>query len=230
MKSFKDLFIKSDDGEEQEKNHQPIPEAATGFPISKQQTSSQNQSPSISRASANPYLDEIIQVYEKGLQSINMPGYDFFDFFTAIKAAGAQNEAILKMAFQMGKTMDSSLTPQKLSTDAEFYLSKLRDVHQKYADQGQQKLGTISSQLRTERDSLSSDSVAMETEIKNLRQQIADLERKLSETRSTLAKVDEKYKPQQDVIEKKLQANDLALHTSLHSLNSVRDAILQYLK
>jgi hypothetical protein len=230
MKSFKDLFIKSDDEEEPGKNDQPVAEPAVGFPISKEQTPSQNKSSSLTNANANPYLEEIIQVYEKGLESINMPGYDFYDFFTAIKAAGAHNEAIFKMAFQMGKTMDNSLTPQKLSSDAEFYLSKLRDVHQKFADQGQQKLGSINSQLRTERDSLSSDAVAMETQISNMKQQIADVERKLSETRAALAKVDDKYKPQQDVIEKKLQANDLALQTSLQRLNSVRDAILQYLK
>jgi hypothetical protein len=230
MKSFKDLFIKSDDEEEAGQNQQPVSEPVTGFPVVNQSPSTANQSPALKKPNANPYFEEIAQVYENGLQSINMPGYDFFDFFTAIKAAGAQNEAVFKMAFQMGKTMDNSLTPQKLAADAEFYLSKLRDVHQKYADQGQQKLGSLNSQLRAERENLSSDANTMEIEISKLKQQILDLERKLSETRNTLSKVDEKYKPQQDVIEKKLQANDLALQSSLQSLNVVRDAILLYLR
>jgi predicted RNase H-like nuclease (RuvC/YqgF family) len=188
---------------------------------------SQNITP---QGSGNPYLDEIIMVYEKGLDSINMPGYDFFDFFTAIKAAGTQNEAIFKMAFQMGKTMDSSLTSQKLVTDADFYLSKLKDVHQKYADQGQQKLNGILSQSRAERESLSNSANSMEVEISRLRQQIADLEKKLADTRTTLSQVDNKYKPQQDVVEKKLEANDEALRISAQKLTAVRDAIQLYLK
>jgi hypothetical protein len=230
MKSFKDLFIKSEDEEGEGQKEQPVSASVTGFPVTSQPPSSSSQSPGFNKSNENPYLDEISEVYEKGLQSINMPGYDFFDFFTAIKAAGAQNEAIFKMAFQMGKTMDNSLTPQKLASDAEFYLSKLRDVHQKYADQGQQKLGSLNSQLRAERENLSKDANAMEVDISKLKQQILDLERRLSETRISLSKVDEKYKPQQDVIEKKLQANDLALQSSLQSLNVVRDAILLYLK
>lgn len=229
MKSFKDLFIKSGDEEVEGKKEQPVPQPSVGFPVTGQQPNS-TQPPVFNASGSNPYLDEIIQVYEKGLESINLPGYDFFDFFSAIKAAGAQNEAIFRMAFQMGKTMDSSLTLQKLSSDAEFYLSKLRDVHQKYQEQGQQKLSGLNNQLRTERDSLASDATSMEAQISKLKQQIVDLERKLSETRGALAKVDEKYKPQQDVIEKKLQANDLALQTSLQRLSAVRDAISLYLK
>jgi hypothetical protein len=226
MKSFKDLFIKSEeDGEKvNEVTEQPVTKPAAGFPVNP------GQSPQNIVPSGNPYLDEIILVYEKGLDSINMPGYDFYDFFTAIKAAGVQNEAVYKMAFQMGKTMDSSLNSQKLVTDADFYLSKLKDVHQKYADQGQQKLDSVLSQSRNERESLSNSANSMELEIAKLKQQIADLEKKLADTRGVLSQVDQKYKPQQEVIERKMQANNEALRVSALKLTAVRDAIQLYLK
>jgi len=226
MKSFKDLFIKSEeDGEKvNEVTEQPVTKPAAGFPVNP------GQSPQNIVPSGNPYLDEIILVYEKGLDSINMPGYDFYDFFTAIKAAGVQNEAVYKMAFQMGKTMDSSLNSQKLVTDADFYLSKLKDVHQKYADQGQQKLDSVLSQSRNERESLSNSTNSMELEIAKLKQQIADLEKKLADTRGVLSQVDQKYKPQQEVIERKMQANNEALRVSALKLTAVRDAIQLYLK
>lgn len=227
MKSFKDLFIKSEDDDQvNEEKEQPLTKPAAGFPVNSAQ-SSQHGSPSTSK---NPYLDEIILVYEKGLDSINMPGYDFYDFFTAIKAAGAQNEAVLKMAFQMGKTMDGSLSSQKLIQDADFYLSKLKDVHQKYAEQGQQKLNSVLSQSRNERESLSNNANSMELEIAKLKQQIADLEKKLGETRAVLSQVDQKYKPQEEVIEQKMQANNEALNVSSKKLTAVREAIQLYLK
>jgi hypothetical protein len=228
MKSFKDLFIKSEeDDDEVNKGKEPQPaRPVTGFPVNSTQ-SLQNSNPS---GPNNPYLEEIILIYEKGLDSINMPGYDFYDFFSAIKAAGSLNEAVFKMAFQMGKTMDASLNAQKLVTDADFYLSKLRDVHQKYADQGQQKLNSILSQSRTERETLSNSANSMEVEIARLKQQIADLERNLADTRTMLSKVDAKHKPQQDVIEQKMQANNEALRVSTQKLTSVRDAIQTYLK
>lgn len=227
MKSFKDLFIKSDE-EEKEEKEQPVIKTPS-FPIAEPTMNSVPQNVQ-QPLSGNPYVGEIIQVYEKGLESINMPGYDFYDFFTAVNAAGALNEPILKMAFQMGKTMDSGLTAQKLAQDAEYYLSKIRDVHQKYADQGRAKFDSLTGQLRSERENLSNEANGIEIEISKLKQQIMDLEGRLNQTRTTLSKVDEKYKPQQDVIQQKLTANDQAMQISAQKLNAVKNAIVQYLK
>src|SRR5687768_9968529 len=117
MKSFKSLFIKNESEKEE-------PQLVNSFPI-RESTSVAIQTPS----TPNPYFDEIAEVYEKGLQSINMPGYDFYDFYLAVAAAGAQNESVYKMAYQMGKTLDSNLTPGKLSNDADYYISKLTEVY-----------------------------------------------------------------------------------------------------
>jgi hypothetical protein len=225
MKSLKHLFIKEDSEEEQ-------PEEKMAFPV--EPASSPNASFSQPAASpstsSNPYLNEIIEVYEKGLESINMPGYDFYDFYLAVKAAGAQNEAVYKMAFQMGKTMDSGITAQKLAADADYYISKINDVYKTYSEKGGQKLNGLEDESKTEKESLTNEVNQIEAEINKMRQQIMAMEQKLSETRNNLVKVSSKYKPQQDVIRQKLQANDQAMQVSIQKLNFIKDAITKYIK
>lgn len=225
MKSLKHLFIKDDSEEDQPE------EKKIAFPVVESGSApSFNQFTPSANTSSNPYLNEIIEVYEKGLESINMPGYDFYDFYQAVKAAGAQNEAIYKMAFQMGKTMDSSITSHKLSSDAEYYISKINDVYKTYSEKGGQKLSALEAEQTAEKEKLTGEVGGIEAEINKMRQQIMAMEHKLSETRNDLAKVTNKYKPQQDVIKLKLQANDQAMQVSIQKLNSIKEAITQYIK
>ncbi len=226
MKSLKHLFIKDDSEEDQ-------PEEKVSFPVVEPGASHGFNQPTttpLANTSSNPYLNEIIEVYEKGLESINMPGYDFYDFYQAVKAAGAQNEAIYKMAFQMGKTMDSSITSHKLSSDAEYYISKINDVYKTYSEKGSQKLNGLEAELTAEKEKLTGEVNGIEADINKMRQQIMAMEQKLSETRNDLAKVTNKYKPQQDVIKLKLQANDQAMQVSIQKLNSIKEAITKYIK
>jgi hypothetical protein len=225
MKSLKNLFIKED--EEQEA---PAKEEKLAFPVGGTESfPGQNQKMTPS-TSTNPYFEEIIEVYEKGLNSINMPGYDFYDFFLAIKAAGSQNEAVYKMAFQMGKAMDGNITSQKLSNDAEYYVSKINEVHQTYSQQGNSKLSSLESELRKEKDSLAAEISQMEINVNKMKQEIIAIEQRLLQTRSTLNGVESKYKPQQDEIRQKLIANDQAMETSIQRLNAVKEGIIKFIK
>lgn len=224
MKSLKNLFIKED--AEQESSAE---EKATNAPIAFPVGDSKSQQYA-SGMGSNQYLVEIIEVYEKGLESINMPGYDFYDFYLAIKASGSENESVYKMAYQMGKTLDKAITPQKLSQDAEFYISKLNEVYQTYSQKGEQKLQGLENELKTEKNSLSVEANGIESDINKMRQQISLLEQKLTEVRSNLARVDGKYEPQKEVIKLKLQANDHAMKISVQKLQSIREGILKYIK
>jgi hypothetical protein len=223
MKSFKKLFIKDESEEE-------TPQEKESFPVSESNLSENLPISNPKASSSNPYLEEISEVYEKGLESINMPGYDFYDFHLAIKAAGTQNEAVYKMAFQMGKTLDANITSQKLAADADYYISKLNDVFQNYADKGKQKLNSISAELKAEKDSLTAEVNHIDGEITRLKQQILSMEQKLAETRGNLSKVEAKYKPQQDIINLKLQANDQAMQMSVKRLTSIKEGISKYIK
>lgn len=219
MKNFKDLFIKSD-SEENESNNSN----SHSFPVSSPESSHSNNAPS------NPYLAEIIDVYEKGLESINMPGYDFFEFYRAVSAAGTPNESMYRMAFQMGKTMDSTVTAEKLASDADFYLSKIDEVHQKFTDQGRSKISSITKQQEAERSGLDQRAKQLENEIHSLKAQIQNLERELGDTKTNLSKVSGKYRPEEQEIQDKLAANDQAMNVSVKRLKSVKEAIIKYLK
>lgn len=220
-KSIKNLFIKDDSEDES-------PQEANAFPISHSDLPDNQNVPSGS--SSNPYLDEIKEVYQKGLESINMPGYDFYDFHLAIKAAGSQNEAVYKMAFQMGKTLDANITPQKLATDADYYISKLNEVYQTYSDKGKQKLNSITAELKADKDGLTAEINHISGEIARLKQQIQSMEQKLTETRNNLTQVESKYRPQQDVINLKLQANDQAMQLNVKQLTSIKEGIIKFVK
>lgn len=224
MKSFKNLFIKDEnDGQEQVQT----PVEKHGFPVGGPSDVPQPKKPA---ASSSPFLDEIIEVYQKGLESINMPGYDFFDFYNAIQAAGSHNDAVYKMAFQMGKTMDAGITSQKLISDAEYYISKINEVYRSYSEQGRAKLDSLDAQLKTDKDKLAMEASHVESEINRLKQQIVALEKKLSETRAGLGKVDHDYTPKKDSIQQRLVANDEAMQMCVQKLNSVKEGILKYLK
>lgn len=220
---LKNLFVKDDSEEDKPEEKNSFPVVESGSKAGSGQTSQ------IPNTGSNPYLNEIIEVYEKGLESINMPGYDFYDFYLAIKAAGSQNEAIYKMAFQMGKTMDTSITATKLASDAEYYISKINDVYKNYSEKGSQKLDSLENELTREKESLTHEVNRIEGDINKMRQQIMTLEQKLSETRNDLMKVSSKFKPQQDVIRQKLQASDQAMQVSIQKLNSIKDGITKYL-
>ena len=219
MKSFKNLFIKDD-----EKEQEPT-DSKVSFPVS------EGSSPGPkTTAKDNPYLEEILSVYEHGLEKLNMPGYDFYDFFTAIKAAGAQSESVFKMAYQMGKTLDSTITPQKLIADAEFYISKINDVHQTYSSQGKKKLDDLDSKLRLDRDKLTNEAQRIEADIASMKQQIQAAETRLQQTKSDLGKIEEVYKPEENEVKLKLLANDEAMQVSIKKLNVIKESILKYLK
>jgi hypothetical protein len=224
MKSLKNLFIK-EDSEQESTDEGKDQNAPIAFPVA----DSKHQSNVVGTGS-NQYLVEIIEVYEKGLESINMPGYDFYDFYLAVKASGVENESVYKMAYQMGKTMDKTITPQKLSSDAEYYISKLNEVYQTYSQKGEQKLNSLESELKTEKNSLSVEANGIESDINKMRQQISLLEQKLTEVRGNLARVDGKYEPQKEVIKLKLQANDHAMKISVQKLQTIKDGILKYIK
>jgi hypothetical protein len=224
MKSLKNLFIK-EDAEQESSAEEKVTNAPIAFPVG----DSKSQ-PYAAGAGSNQYLVEIIEVYEKGLESINMPGYDFYDFYLAIKASGSENESVYKMAYQMGKTLDKAITPQKLSQDAEYYVSKLNEVYQTYSQKGEQKLHALENELKTEKNSLSVEANGIESDINKMRQQISLLEQKLTEVRSNLARVDGKYEPQKEVIKLKLQANDHAMKISVQKLQSIKEGIMKYIK
>jgi len=222
MKNWKHLFVKSD---EQEGTGIP-PTEAYGFPLNTPVSDSNSPPASINEQT----LNEVISVYEKGVDSINMPGYDFFDFYKAISSVNLHGEQTYSMAFRMAQSMDNKLTVGKLLSDAEFYISKIDEVHKQYSLQGQHKLSSLESKKNDEKNRLIADIDQGVAHVEQLRSQLQSLETEISQKRAKLTAIDTEFQPKEAAIRQKLLANDSARQISISKLNAVKEGIQKHIK
>jgi len=226
IKNWKSLFLKSEESAEKETK----PTEPLSFPVNKPSDSFPVAEPYTEKATFDPVVNEVIQVYESGLDSINMPGYDFYEFYKTIASTGVANEQTYKMAYQMAKSLDKTITPEKLTKDAEFYVSKISEVHGQYVSQGQQKLNSLQQEKSTEKTKLMTEVDQASIRIAHLKVELQQLESDVNSKKTVLAKIDETYYPKEKAIKEKLNANDLARKTSVDKLSSIKEGILRYIK
>jgi hypothetical protein len=227
LKNFKSLFIKTD---EEEPEKAPSQSEKFSFPVNS--TSERSVSPSNTpspESISDPAITEVLKVYQDGLESINMPGYDFYEFYQSVSIAGDSEQAY-KMAYQMAKTLDKTITTQKLMHDAEFYISKINEVHSQYITKGQAKLNSINDKKNAEKTKLSTEIEQASSRIAQLRTEMQQLESDIAAKRNILGKIDENNYPQEKSIKEKLSANDFAHQTSINKLNNIKEGILKYIK
>jgi hypothetical protein len=227
MKSWKTLFVREGDTEEQK----PAKSAdGFSFPAAVNNTQPINTNSSASGVVEQSVINEVLLVYEKGIDSINMPGYDFYEFYKAIGSINNAGEQAYHMAYQMAKSMDSSLSTQKLLSDAEFYISKINEVHNQYSMQGQQKISSLEAKKNDEKNKLTAEINDATQQVNQLRNQMQELEAQINQKRTRLTAVDGDYLPQENTIRQKLLANDNAKQISILKLSSVKDGIQNFIK
>ena len=226
IKNWKSLFLKSEESAEKVKTTtEPL-----SFPVNKPLDSFPVAESYPEKTTFDPVVNEVIQVYESGLDSINMPGYDFYEFYKTIASTGVANEQTYKMAYQMARSLDKTITPEKLTKDAEFYVSKISEVHGQYVSQGQQKLNSLQQEKSTEKTKLMTEVDQASIRIAHLKVELQKLESEVNSKKTILAKIDETYYPKEKAIKEKLNANDLARKTSVDKLSSIKEGILRYIK
>lgn len=226
MKNWKSLFVKSDEDDEQKDS---ATAGSYAFPVNNTVSTPNTAMPQGS-AINQAALNEVLAVYERGIDSINMPGYDFYEFYKAISAVGNAGTETYSMAYHMAKSMDSSITSQKLVTDAEFYISKINEVHSQYTMQGQQKINEIDNNRNSEKNKLMGEIEEGSRQVNQLRNQLQALESDINQKRITLTGVDAKYSPQEASVREKLLANDNAKQISVAKLMAVKEGILKFIK
>lgn len=236
LKNFKDLFIKSEEeNPEEEVKKTPSQPQNYSFPAynnnSGPASSPTQQAPEPAAQNINdPVITEVLKVYESGLDAINMPGYDFYEFFQSVNTAGDSSEQAYVMAYKMAQIFDKTVTTEKLKHDAEFYISKISEVYNQYVSQGKAKLHAINERKNAEKSKLTAEIDQASTRIAQLRAEIQHLEAEINNKRTTVGKMDESYHPQEKSIQDRLAANDYAYKTSMGKLNTVKDGITRYIK
>lgn len=229
LKNWKSLFVKTDGDSSTKEDPPGFSFPVTDVNVTEQPKNERTFDPGPSSAPIN-VVQEVIATYEAGLDAINMPGYDFYEFYMAVSAGGPTSPQTYQMAFSMAKAFDKNVTPAKLLQDAEFYISKINEVHSQYVTQGQQRLNALSDQRNAEQKSLQQEADHAEQRIRQLKVELQQLETLIKEKQQALASIDNKTKPQETSIREKLQANDLAKKASIDKLSAIKNGIQQYIK
>ena len=169
------------------------------------------------------HLNNALEVYEKGFDSLNQPGYDFYEFFQAVMNAGVDNPQIYQMAFMMGSGMDKTITKDKLVEQSNFYIAEITKVYNEYVAKGNAKKQETIDLKTNENQSLVGELDLMRQQMEALKTQIQDRETKLQA-------IDGKYGPKLQEIEGKLAANDMAKNKVIQSIEQVKNGIVINLK
>ncbi|MEO8239033.1 MAG: hypothetical protein ABI793_02200 [Flavobacterium sp.] len=170
----------------------------------------------------NPFLNEIFEVYDKGFESLNAEGFDFFELYKSVMVVGITNPQSYQMAFTMGKTIKSDLNKEFLLEKASFYISEIEKVYAKYDAVGKTKKSDLDNNITKEKYNLSKN-------ISELEAKIIELQKELESKKLELQKIDPKNREQLSEIQLKMEANDLAKQKILNSINTVITGINQYL-
>lgn len=181
-----------------------------------------NSNISSENSSANPFLSEILGVYEKGFDGLNSDGFDFFELYKSVVAVGANNPQSYQMAFAMGKSLKPDISKQFLLDKSQFYVNEIEKVFKNYDVIGNSKQKELNLGIVKKKEDLTKN-------ISDIQAQIVKLQADLQAKSSELQQIDIDNKEQFLEIQQKIEANNIAKQKILESINTVISGINQYL-
>lgn len=170
----------------------------------------------------NPFVTEIIDVYQKGFDSLNQPEYDFFEFFKSVQIVGVNNPQSYQMAFTMGKSLNNKITKDALLEKAKFYVNEIEKVHSTYASTGLAKRNDLIIKQNAENKELHNS-------VGELERKIESLQKELIQKRDSLQKLELKYVLPMREMDQKIDANNFAKDKMIESIQTVIKGINQYI-
>jgi uncharacterized small protein (DUF1192 family) len=173
-------------------------------------------------SSNNPFINEVLDVYNRGFEGLNHDGFDFFELYKSVHAVGVSNPQSYQMAFTMGKTIKSDLSKELLLEKSKFYIAEIEKVYAKYDATGNSKNKDLNNTITTQKNNLSKN-------IADLESQIAKLQTELESRKAELSKIDHENAALFSEIQLKIEANNIAKQKILESINTVVTGINQYL-
>ncbi|GAA0893782.1 hypothetical protein GCM10009122_34610 [Fulvivirga kasyanovii] len=163
-------------------------------------------------------LDTIVEMYEAGFDSLNRPGYDFYEFFKAIQAVGSNEPSVYKMALTMAQGVDNKVNKDTLLTQANFYINEIEKVHKQYQSQGNAKKSELQNTQAAQKENLTA-------EISALEKQLMEIQNKISAKRNELQSLDVNLMAEVEEIDQKIVANDNARTKLLATITTVVEGI-----
>jgi hypothetical protein len=148
-------------------------------------------------------LDAIIAMYVQGFESLNNPGYDFYEFFKAVEAVGSHDPQVYKMAYTMAKTVNKEVSKNQLLSKADSYIAEINKVHSQYLAQGNSKKNQIQSGMQSKKSNLTNEISDLELQMNNLKEIIF-------QKRTELQSIDTGMISELSEIDQKIICNDIA--------------------
>lgn len=170
----------------------------------------------------NPFINEVLDVYEKGFESLNLSDFDFFEMYKSVAAVGITNPQSYQMAFTMGKSIKSDLTKAYLLEKSKFYIEEIDKVYKKYDSTGNAKKQSLQDSVLREKESLT-------VSINDLENKILQMQQELQKKKLTLANIDTKNESELRELQLKIEANNFAKQKIVDSINLAISGINQYL-
>jgi hypothetical protein len=227
--SWKDwIYEKPANGEVKQEEAKEMPTAMQGgesikFPNSTTITVSAPVQVTVSSPACEPHLEKILELYDKGFESLNKPGYDFFEYFKAILSAGVDNASAYPMALSMAQSMDKTITRDGLVSESDFYVTEIMKVHSGYVEGGNAKKKELNDKKEAEKQQLSTD-------LTSLKMQLEAITNQINITQASLANIDSKYVNELTDTECKLMANDVAKDRIIASIDKVKQGLINNVK
>lgn len=222
--NWKNLFVNGEENTETKKEHpkteSPVQTLTSvfGFNTEKKETVGFP-----SDTFSSEHLEKAIEIYQKGFDSLNQPGYDFYEFYQTVVHGGIENPQIYSMAYAMGTAMDKTITKDKLLQQSDFYLNEIHKVYTDNVNKGSSKKQSLLTQKSSENQALSSELDLMRQQMEALKLQIQDRENKLNA-------IDSKYLPMIKDIDSKMAANETANNKIVQSIQQVKNGIYNNIK
>jgi hypothetical protein len=164
-------------------------------------------------------VDKAYGIYQRGFDSLNTDGYDFYEYYTMVAAGGMENTPIYPMAFAMGKSVSPSITKDALTSKADYYMDEINKVYQNFSAQGSSKIDEISTKKNNENQNLVHELESIKTQIESLLVQQASCERKLGD-------IDSKYAGQLNDVQTMIKANSIAKEKFIGQIQTVKNGII----
>lgn len=217
--NWKGLFVNDESSDKEVIKEEAVPKeskiSSNTFPQSTNNTPSSSSNTTVTNS---VILDTILEMYQSGFESLNKSGYDFYEFFKAIKAVDSNEPAVYKMALTMAQSAEDKVTKDSLLDEAAYYIQEINKVHEQYSVQGDKKKSQILDTQKSNKDTL-------RNEITDLEKRLIEIQNQVSEKKNQLQSLDMQLMSDVSEIDQKIIANNSARSTILESINSVVNGI-----
>ena len=223
---FKSLFVNDENENTDNGTPTKVIPPVNQFPSSNQFPQGTTQQPSYVPVKdiSNDHLTTLTEKYNTSFEGLNQEGYDFFEFFQAIVSSNAvDNPQMYNMAMTMAKSMDKSLTKDKLVSSSDYYINGLNNIYNSIVETGNYKKQNLINQKDAETHSLTVD-------LADLRSQLDRISNEINTKQNMLSSIDSKYQPDINEIDGKMRANDYAKNIIFTNIQKVKSGIVNNIK